>query len=114
MTITVANRRDSTPGPHPNPTRFYIGRPSPLGNPFRIGRHGSREAVIAQYADWLDWKLTPDNAGMPSATLFAELVAVARRGDLTLICWCAPLACHGDVIKSRIEAVLAGEAEVQP
>lgn len=31
----------------------YIGRPSILGNPFTVGRDGTREEVIAKYEDWL-------------------------------------------------------------
>lgn len=27
----------------------YIGRPSLLGNPFKLGEHGTREKVIACY-----------------------------------------------------------------
>jgi len=33
----------------------YIGRPSLLGNPFQIGRDGTREDVIAKYRVWL-WR----------------------------------------------------------
>jgi len=31
----------------------YVGRPSPWGNPFVIGRDGTREEVIAKYAAWV-------------------------------------------------------------
>ncbi len=31
----------------------YIGRPGPWGNPFVIGRDGTREQVIAKYRTWL-------------------------------------------------------------
>ena len=27
----------------------YVGRPSPWGNPYRIGRDGSRAAVVAKF-----------------------------------------------------------------
>jgi hypothetical protein len=33
----------------------YIGRPSLVGNPFRIGRDGTREEVIVRYRTWL-WR----------------------------------------------------------
>jgi len=33
----------------------YIGRPSPLGNPFKIGRDGTRDEVVARYREWL-WR----------------------------------------------------------
>jgi hypothetical protein len=31
----------------------YIGRGSKWGNPFRIGQHGDRTAVIAKHEAWL-------------------------------------------------------------
>lgn len=62
----------------------YIGRPGPWGNPFVIGKDGSREQVIEKYRT----SLTP------------ELIDRARRElkGRDLICWCAPAACHGDVL----------------
>lgn len=64
----------------------YIGRPGPWGNPFEIGIHGDRAAVIARYRAWL--------AAQP------HLQRLARRElhGKTLGCWCAPEACHGDVL----------------
>jgi hypothetical protein len=65
----------------------YIGRPSPWGNPFAIGRDGDREAVMGKYVAWLGE--TP------------ELVDRARRelAGKDLVCWCAPAACHGHVLR---------------
>lgn len=63
----------------------YIGRPSKWGNPFRIGVDGTREEVIAKYRVW----------GVENG-----IDALARqelRGKV-LGCWCAPQACHGDVL----------------
>ena len=84
-TTTVAPRvfskRDRVP-----PGAVYVGRPSRFGNPFVIGRHGNRAAVVARF----------------EASLLAnpELVAAAKaelRGK-DLVCWCAPEACHADVL----------------
>jgi len=89
--IRVMNKRTYTGPGH------YIGRPSPLGNPYHVGR--DRAACIAKYEAWL--KDTP-----PQATLDAlfDLIREHRKiGGLTLICWCAPLACHGDVLARLIE-----------
>lgn len=63
----------------------YIGRGSIWGNPFVIGRDGTREQVIQLYYDYL----------------LSNEYLLARIGDLkgkVLGCWCAPLACHGDVL----------------
>ncbi len=64
----------------------YIGRPSKWGNPFRIGLDGSRRQVVEKYRSWL---LARPN-----------LVETARSelAGKVLGCWCAPQACHGDVL----------------
>lgn len=63
----------------------YIGRPSIWGNPFEIGRDGTREEVINKYRTWI--------AERP--LLIAKLPELKGK---TLGCWCAPQACHGDVL----------------
>ena len=65
--------------------RVYVGRPSKWGNPFVIGRDGTRDQVIAKYRAWL----------MSQPALLAELHEL--RGQ-NLVCWCAPQRCHGDVL----------------
>jgi hypothetical protein len=40
-------------GKRSSATRLYIGRPSKWGNPFVIGRDGSRADVIAKYRAWI-------------------------------------------------------------
>ena len=34
-----------------------------------------------------------------------RLAALARKQDLCLVCFCAPKACHADIIKRTIEAI---------
>ena len=63
----------------------YIGRPSKWGNPFVIGKDGSRDEVIKKYEAWLG---TQPNL----------LVALPELRGKVLGCWCAPQACHGDVL----------------
>lgn len=65
---------------------MYCGRPSVFGNPFVIGKDGSREEVIRKYEVYL--KKNPQ--------LIARAKKELRGKDL--ICWCAPLACHCDVL----------------
>ncbi len=98
MHVTVTNKRRHTPEGVP---AVYIGRPSSLGNPFKMSKTMGREEVIARYAAWLDAQLVePDSA---AARELARLRAILQeRGALTLVCWCAPLPCHGDVIRERL------------
>ena len=72
-------------GERSSATQLYIGRPSKWGNPFVIGRDGSRADVIAKYRAWI--------VAQP-----ALLNALDELRGRDLICWCAPLACHGDVL----------------
>jgi Domain of unknown function (DUF4326) len=67
------------------PYDVYIGRPGPWGNPYAIGRDGDRAGVIALYERHL--LARPD--------LLARLPELRGR---VLGCWCAPQACHGDVL----------------
>lgn len=65
--------------------QVYIGRPSKWGNPFAIGRDGSRADVIAKYRAWI--------VAQP-----ALMNALDELRGRDLVCWCAPLACHGNVL----------------
>ena len=71
----------------------YIGRPSKWGNPFRIGKDGGREEVIAKYEAYV----------MSNQKLMDQLPELK---DKILGCWCKPKACHGDVLVRLIEGPL--------
>ena len=74
-----------------SPYDIYIGRPSKWGNPFEIGKDGTRKEVIEKYAAWI--KTQPD--------LLKELHEL--RGKI-LGCWCSPSTCHGDVLTKMANA----------
>ena len=82
------------------PGQVYVGRPSPLGNPYALGRDGSREQVIAQYRRWLWAQL--QSPGSPQERELRRLLGLARSGELELLCWCAPLPCHAEVVRSAL------------
>lgn len=63
----------------------YIGRGSKWGNPFYIGRDGTRAEVIEKYERWI--RSQPD--------LMASLHELYGK---RLGCHCHPLPCHGDVL----------------
>lgn len=63
----------------------YIGRPSKWGNPFIIGKDGTRSEVIVKYENWI--REQPE--------LLAALPEIKGK---KLGCHCRPLSCHGDVL----------------
>ena len=63
----------------------YIGRGSKWGNPFRIGVDGDRAAVIVKYERWL-------------RNQHHLLRALDELRGHDLLCFCAPKACHGDLL----------------
>lgn len=79
----------------------YIGRPSILGNPYKLSKFG-REESIRLYEIWLRAKITD---GKVVKKEIDRLARIARKGDLFLACWCYPKRCHGDVIKRIIEEI---------
>ena len=76
------------------PYDVYIGRPSPFGNPFVVGKHGSREHCIKEYRAFFYNRLV-DTPGYKGKVL-------ALRGKV-LGCYCKPLACHGDIIVEYLD-----------
>jgi hypothetical protein len=68
----------------------YIGRPSKWGNPFVIGRDGTREEVLAKYRAWV----------LRRPELIAALPELRGKA---LGCWCAPKLCHGDVLVDLLQ-----------
>ena len=86
ISITSVVNKDSG-----QPFDIYIGRGSPLGNPFPI-EHGTdkdRAQVIEKYREYFYEKIAPN----PEMKKYLE----SLRG-LKLGCHCKPLPCHGDII----------------
>lgn len=71
---------------------FYIGRPGPLGNPFIIGKDGTRKEVIEKYKNWAK--------NNPEVLKWLPII----KGQ-NLICWCSPLPCHGDILILMCEGI---------
>jgi hypothetical protein len=82
--MQVLNKRDVSAS-----AGVYIGRGSPWGNPFVIGKDGDRAEVIAKFRVWAE------------QAIGKEWLAPLIGKDL--ICYCAPQACHGDVLIEMIE-----------
>jgi len=63
----------------------YIGKPTMWSNPFVIGEF-NREEAVSKYRIWI--------MSQP------ELIARVKKDlkNKNLVCFCAPKACHGDVL----------------
>ena len=83
---------------------IYIGRPSVYGNPFSHLSYSRAEVVvpdrytaIMRFATWVVTGKDPQLRRPPTS-----IHAAIRRGELDkqlpLMCFCAPLACHGDIL----------------
>lgn len=74
------------------PYDVYIGRGKggKWGNPFVIGRDGTRDEVIKKYVKWL-------------RTQPHLVAALPELKGKVLGCWCAPSPCHGDALVALSE-----------
>jgi hypothetical protein len=109
--ITVIKRGQRVPE---GTLRTYIGRPSPLGNPF-VMQHQTdreRELVCLAYEHWLMDQMGSGRLTLATMELTA-LIQSARNRPLALECYCAPKRCHGDFIKTCID-VGVGVLSVYP
>lgn len=82
----VWNKRD----PNVPKDAIYVGRPSAYGNPYVIGKHGTRTEVICKFR--ADMETLRTNC----PKLYRQMADQLRGKDL--VCWCAPAACHADVL----------------
>ena len=80
----------------------YCARPSPLGNPFVLHGNMDREYTIDLYEKWFLKEVKECNA-----EILQELKRLKKihkeAGELTLLCFCAPLRCHCDIIKRYLD-----------
>ena len=70
----------------------YIGRPSKWGNPFSIGKDGTRKEVILKYIEYI----------FNNKQLMKDLPEL--KGKI-LGCWCKPNACHGDILAKLADRI---------
>ena len=72
----------------------YIGRGSAWGNPYVIGKDGDRAEVIEKY------RVHAYNKWVHDMRYEVDWLEPLRGKDL--VCFCAPQACHGDVLLEMI------------
>lgn len=105
--IHVRNIHDPSVG---DATLCYVGRtykPVPgmldfsvLGNPFVIGKDGTRDEVIAGYSAWLSRKLAEKDPAIRTA--MNQLYKLASEQHIVLLCHCYPEPCHADILQKRL------------
>ena len=64
---------------------ILICRPSIWGNPFVIGKDGTRKEVIEKYKKWI---LQQPELMLKTPELRGKILG----------CWCSPQKCHGDIL----------------
>jgi len=98
MSTTVINIKNAPSQWSVNPDYVYIGRKRPgfigeWGNPFVLRAGFNREAILRKYKEWF---YSPENSYLRDS-------AYHSLHDKILVCYCKPLACHGDVIVDYID-----------
>lgn len=68
-------------------TAVYVGRGSKYGNPFEIGKHGTRDEVC----DLFEKKILPK-------------INVSELRGKDLVCFCAPARCHAESLMKKANA----------
>lgn len=88
-------------------TLVYIGRGSPLGNPFRMGASSQveRDRVCDLYIPWIQGKIQAKDKEVCGA--LNHIYTLAKKGDVYLECFCAPLRCHGDTVKEIVDSAIS-------
>lgn len=93
--VTVGKWRDGD-------CTIYIGRPGkglagPYGNPFLVGQHGNRGECVLKFREWF-------YGDSPAAQKMRERARSEIGPYDRLGCFCAPAACHGDVIAEYVNS----------
>lgn len=71
------------------PDAVYVGRPTKWGNPYEIGKDGTREEVIQKYRAFVE------ELRHTSDLFIADLQELKGKD---LVCYCVPKACHAEIL----------------
>jgi len=104
MAIKVVNIKTHIP----TPNDIYIGRGSPLGNPYThlplnktiaCVHVDTRNDAIEKYKEYI-LKEIISNCLIQKA--IENIKHKAKEGDVNLVCHCAPKSCHGEILSRLI------------
>ena len=76
-----------------------------MATPYPMRREAERADVIGKFEAWL-----AERKGDAAVRRELERMAAAlrRRGEVTLVCWCAPRRCHAEVIARELARMVGG------
>ena len=86
---------------------FYVGRPTPLSNPFKMRENckhtrAERDRVCDLYEEYFQKEVKIKGSKIRNSV--ANLYRLAKSGkNILLLCHCHPKRCHAETIKNFIE-----------
>jgi len=93
--IHICSRRKNGIPPLEGFPVVYVGRGSPLGNPFKLNYESERDDVISKYREYI-------NSSNLDSRQVKELVRIYKlykeNAGINLECWCAPKKCHAEIV----------------
>lgn len=108
--ITVVNKHTHIPTEHD----IYVGRGSVLGNPYTskyvestLAKYQAinRNHAVALYHEHLHDAIK--NGDVAICNELKRIAKLSKSQDINLVCFCKPLLCHAEIIKSAVEQLLA-------
>lgn len=105
MKIKIMNLIDHKPS---KPYDFLINRQSPIGNTFHMASEKDRKRVIKYFKRYFKdlLKNPKKEANKPVIAYLNKIESkLKKHGQVRLFCHCAPMPCHGDVIKKHLKGI---------
>jgi hypothetical protein len=90
----VVNIKDLPANWREDPAYVFVGRPSHWGNPYRLSQY-DRATAIRLYENYINNCMTKNK--------------LSKLAGKMLVCFCAPLRCHGDVLARRVNETVNHE-----
>ena len=89
-----------------NEASEYIGRGSPLGNPYPMedASETERNRVCDLYHEWFHLQIENEEPAVLNE--LRRLYRIASKDGLSLGCYCAPKRCHGETIRDHLMKAL--------